>query len=368
MRAHLTDVVVRGLRPVPGKQTKVWDTSTAGFGVLVGERSKSWFVMFGRKRALKVIGRYPAVSLSDARSAARKIIAAPPPEEVAPPKPFLEVRDEFFERHGAHIRASSLRQLRLTIVRHFQWRKPITQITHLDVVKVLEGIKAPSERAHAQKDITTFFNWCIPRYLAASPCAGLRKEPQPSRDRLLSEDELRKVWFNARDIGYPYGTIVQLLILLGQRTGETAAIRWTWIKNDVLTIPGRATKNGRDSVIPLNGMALEVIATVPRFCDLLFPMRGDTERPFRGFGSGKCGLDKCGVKNFTHHDLRRTASSMWAQIGVPQHINDRLLNHVSGGALSTVARIYNRYEYLPEKRAALEQWEAKLTTIFGEEP
>ena len=70
MRAHLTDVVVRGLRPVPGKQTKVWDTSTAGFGVLVSERSKSWIVMYGRKRALKVIGRYPTVSLADARSAA----------------------------------------------------------------------------------------------------------------------------------------------------------------------------------------------------------------------------------------------------------------------------------------------------------
>jgi len=190
MRAHLTDVVVRGLRPVPGKQTKVWDTSTAGFGVLVSERSKSWIVMYGRKRALKVIGRYPAVNLADARSAARKIIAAPPPEETSTPKPFVEVRDHFFERHGAHLRAASLYQLRRTITRYFQWRKAITEITHVDVVKVLDGIKAPSERAHAQKDITTFFNWCVPRYLAASPCAGLKKEPQQSRDRLLTENEL----------------------------------------------------------------------------------------------------------------------------------------------------------------------------------
>ena len=89
MRAHLTDVVVRGLRPVPGKQTKVWDTLTAGFGVLVSERSKSWIVMYGRKRALKVIGHYPAVSLADARSAARKMIASPPSEEANASKPFV---------------------------------------------------------------------------------------------------------------------------------------------------------------------------------------------------------------------------------------------------------------------------------------
>ena len=161
---------------------------------------------------------------------------------------------------------------------------------------------------------------------------------------------------------------MQLLIVLGQRTAETAAIRWEWIENDVLTIPGNVTKNGRDSVIPLGRMALEVIATVPRFGELLFPARGHTYKPFRGFGSDKRVLDGCGVKNFTHHDLRRTASSMWAQIGVPQHLNDRLLNHVSGGAPSPVARIYNRYEYLTEKRTALEQCEVKLTTLFGELP
>jgi integrase len=297
--------------------------------------------------------------------AARKILADPPSKHVAPPKMFAEARHQFLETHGSGLRPSSLYQITRTLSRYFTWTKPLTEITHDDVASVLDRIKAPSERAHAQKDIITFFNWCVPRYLQSSPCAGLKKKQQKDRDRILTPEELKKVWLKAVDIGYPYGTIIQLLILLGQRTGETAALRWDWIKGDLVTIPGEFTKNGHETTVPLGSMALAAIKTVPHICELLFPARGYDDKPFAAFGVRKIALDECGVRNFTHHDLRRTASSMWAEIGVPQHINDRLLNHVSGGRFSHVARIYNRYEYLPEKRAAINAWETHLARIIS---
>ena len=108
------------------------------------------------------------------------------------------------------------------------WTKPLDQITHRDVVDALDAIEAPSERAHALKDIRTFFNWCIPRYLKTSPCVGIKKPPQKSRDRVLTDDELARSGNGREELGYPYGTIVQLLILTGQRSGEIAALQWEW--------------------------------------------------------------------------------------------------------------------------------------------
>src|SRR5271168_3509809 len=75
MRVHLTEIAVRALRPRPGKQFKAWDSSTAGFGVFVGESTKSWIVMHGARRALKVIGHYPDIPLSAARAEAKRILA-----------------------------------------------------------------------------------------------------------------------------------------------------------------------------------------------------------------------------------------------------------------------------------------------------
>jgi hypothetical protein len=124
-------------------------------------------------------------------------------EAVMPSYP--EAVAEFHALHVANLRPRSAYQLSRNLTRHFLWMKPIDQISHRDVLSVLDAIEGPSERAHALKDIRTFFNWCIPRYLRLSPYIGIKKSPQKSRDRVLADDELRKVWERAREIGYPYG-------------------------------------------------------------------------------------------------------------------------------------------------------------------
>jgi integrase len=239
---------------------------------------------------------------------------------------------------------------------------PLNEIMHDDVARALDAIAAPSERAHALKDLRTFFNWCIPRYLQVSPCVGIRKPPYKSRDRVLDEEELGKVWRTAQAIGYPYGTIVQLLILTGQRSGEIAALQWDWIGDDVIMIPASATKNARATTIPIGLMTQALFDTVPRLGPLLFPARGYIDKPFKGFGVSKIVLDKCGVKNFTHHDLRRTFATNLAALGTPIHVTEKLLNHVSG-TVSGVVAIYNRHSYLDEMRAAITNWEKRLMEI-----
>ncbi len=354
---RLTDLTVRSL-----PEGVYFDERTPGFGILIGKRSKTWLVVRGRGRVRKSIGHYPAVSLADARKRALLALAANEAEQIATPA-FSEALSEFKEKHLAHLRPVSAYQIKRVLTRHFSWMKPLDQITHRDIVQVLDAIEAPSERAHALKDIRTFFNWCIPRYLKTSPCVGIKKPPQKSRDRVLTDDELRKVWKRAEELGHPYGTIVQLLILTGQRSGEIAALQWEWVADETISIPASVTKNARATTIPLGQLARQIIAGVPRLGALLFPARGYTDKPFTGFGVRKLALDTCGVKGFTHHDLRRTFATNMAKLGVRLEVTEKLLNHVSG-SLGGIVGVYQRHDFQVEMREAVEKWESHLLTVL----
>jgi len=356
----LTDMTVSALKPSDA-QLKYFDKRLPAFGVRVGKNRKTFIVMTGRERKLVTIGHYPELSLADARQQAKKLLAGMPVEDFSSPK-FSDVLAEFFEKHVSTLRPLSAYQIKRVLNRHFTWTKQLGKITHNDVIEVLEKIEAPSERAHALKDIRTFFNWCIPRYLNSSPCVGIKKPPQKSRDRVLKDDELAKVWRRAKEIGYPYGTIVQLLILTGQRAGETAALRWEWISDKTVTIPADITKNGRATTVPLGALALQTIASVPKLGPMLFPARG-VDKPFTGFGVMKLSLDKCGVQGFTHHDLRRTFATNMARLGVRLEVTERLLNHVSG-SLGGIVGVYQRHDFQPEMREAVDRYEKWLSNLL----
>jgi hypothetical protein len=279
----LTDLTVRTL-----SEGLHLDTRLPSFGIRVGKRRKTWIVIKGKNRTKISLGRYPAMSLADARKQAMVELsrsASPSETPIAPSYP--EALAEFHAIHVASLRPRSAYQLSRNLTRHFQWTKPLDQITHQDVLTALDGIEARSQRAHALKDIRTFFNWCIPRYLKSSPCIGIKKPTQKSRDRVLADDELYKVWYRAREVGYPYGTIVLLLILTGQRLGEIAGLRWEWIQDGTVTFPGEITKNARASRIPLGATARRIVDGTPRHSLLLFPARGHATRPFNGFGASK---------------------------------------------------------------------------------
>ncbi len=356
----LTDLTVRNLT-----QGLHLDARLTSFGIRVGKTKKTWIVIRGTNRTKVSLGHYPALSLHDARRKALIALASPDaPIERTAPRSFPDVLEAFLSQQEETLRPLSLYQLKRILRRHFKWQKPLDKITHNDVAATLDAIKAPSERAHALKDIRTFFNWCIPRYLDSSPCVGIKKPPQKSRDRVLDDDELCRVWRQAELLGYPYGTIVRLLILTGQRSGETAALRWEWIGKDTITIPASVTKNGNTTTFPLGSMAKRLIDATPNTGPLLFPARGHRDKPFVGFGVSKLALDRCGVESFTHHDLRRTFATNLAALGTPIHVTEKLLNHVSG-TVSGVAAIYNRHAYLDEMRVAIEAWEKRLSYMLA---
>jgi integrase len=366
---------LRHLKPPASGQITHWDrVSPIGIRVSQGG-SKTFIVLLGSGNR-KTIGRYGVLSLQQARDAAKRILAERTlgiaiPSEIT----FPSARDRFLEARGETLKPRSLYEIKRTLNLYFHWQKTLDKITHNDIANVIEGIKKPSERLHAIKDIKTFFSWCVPRYIAHSPCEGLKKPKQKDRERVLTESELAAVWKSAGTYGYPFGIIVQLLLLTGQRRSEIGALRRTWIDPDekTITLPSEITKNGREHIVPFGAMTTDILSGIPDTGDLLFPARGQADKPFCGYSGSKVSIDeviqgddeKSPVAPWTLHDLRRTASTMWAEIGVPEHINDKLLNHIVGSKISRVAAIYNRYEYLAEKREAVQLWEERLAVLVA---
>jgi len=383
MRTHLTDIAVRALKPQHG-QYKVWDAAFPGFGMRVNGGSKSWIVMHGTDRRLKVLGRYPDISLKDARTLASRHILRDPESAEKISLTVREAYDTYASSHcDAKLKPSTARETKRLLTRHLlpkHGSHPIAEITKSHCTTIFDGLlTTPSLANHVFAAFRGFFSWAVRRDLIeASPCDRLSAPASPaSRDRVLTEDELVRVVRAARETDHPFGPIVELLILTGLRRSEVAALRWEWIDEQEKTIllPATITKNKREHLIPYGKKVAALLGTIPRVGEYLFPAQrdrwvGKPATTFAGWGKPKKALDekirgnvkRAPVAHWTLHDLRRTASTMWAKLRIPQHVNDRLLNHVSG-KISGVAAVYNRYEYLDEKREALAIWEEFVTTL-----
>jgi integrase len=192
-----------------------------------------------------------------------------------------------------------------------------------------------------------------------------------SRERVLTGEELAAVYTAARDYPYPFGPIVALLVLTGQRRGEVAALRWEWIDTDqrMITVPSSITKNKRAHRFPYGDSVAAVLANLPELNEYVFPssrghVRHQPTTVFNGWSNAKVAFDQRleHVAPYTLPDLRRTFSSNLAALGTPIHVTEKLLNHVSG-TLGGVAAIYNRHTYIDEMREAINAYEKHLNSL-----
>jgi integrase len=387
----LTELAVRQAIAKEGKRVEVWDEKIPGFGVRISASGVKTFVIMyyvgGNKRRL-TLGRYPFMSLADAR---RQAIATlnqvaqggdPHTERRTglSPYAFVDVVDEFVRVHCArHYRSNHARETERVLRSRFvaRWEgRDIRDIGRADILRVIdEAVDAgtPSAANHALAAIRKFLNWCVERGVVESnPCGRLsRPAPVNTRDRVLSDDEVAAVWTAAQELSTPFSQIVRLLLLTAQRRGEVVGMRWREIdwKEHTWTIPPSRTKNKRTQTLPLSALAIELLRSVPKLHDqFVFPARGNETATPSGFSKTKRRLDDLsGVTSWTLHDLRRTTATHMARDGTAPHVIERILNH-STGVLGGVAGIYNRFEYLPEMRLALDQWAGKFAAIPSQMP
>jgi integrase len=189
-----------------------------------------------------------------------------------------------------------------------------------------------------------------------------------TRERVLNDRELAAIWRAAADTARPYGSIVRLLILTGQRREEVAGMTWAEIADDLATwtIPGTRTKNGVPHIVPLSAQARALLLDLSRKCELVLP--GERATPFSGWSKSKARLDTAsGVLNWRLHDVRRTVATGLQRLGVRLEVTEAVLNHLSGSRAGIVG-VYQRHDWAEEKRAALDAWASHVLAAAAEQP
>lgn len=375
--ANLTDLALKRF-PVPEAGTVTyWDTTQKGLGFRLSAGGARTFIVLIDSGRRQKLGRYPLLSLADARTEAKRLLAEKALGKVRPlHRAFDDAKDLYLAECRQKNRPRTVEGYKRLLERHFPFgRRSVGDITPRDIQKELGKLAAtPGQRHHAFTAGRAFFRWCVGQHLIErSPMEHVRVPLVGTpRERVLSTDELKAVYGTALAGTTPFHRIVALLILTGQRRGEIAALQWAWIGEDTITLPSTHTKNRREHTFPICQAAKDVLKSVPRLKDnpYVFPaardkVKGKPATIFNGWGKPKAAFDtECGVSGWTLHDLRRTFSSGMAALGIQQVVVEKLLNHVSGGTQSPIAQVYNRYSYMEEMREAVKLWETQLARLL----
>jgi hypothetical protein len=379
MKHPFTDVSVRALKVPARGQTTVWDKHSP-IGIRLSQGGTKTFIIMIAPGKRRVIGRFGVLSLSEARTEARRVLAERT-LGISQPKPAKSVTfgtalpvflDDNYRESKGRTKSEVTRLLTSHFLPAFR-TTALAAISDAEIGRQLDRLAdRPSEQLHAYRALRTMLTWCTRpprRYIAHSPLEGYAPPGVDKKgSRVLTDAELVKIW---RACEGQFGSMVRLLILWGTRNGETGRLQRSWSEDGVLTIPGQFTKNGRAHAIPLLPMARAILAEQPRCGSYFFPGRLLAETHFNdgSWGKFKQQLEKrSGVRNWQLRDLRRTFRSNMAKLRVPREIAELLLNHVTGANKNDLDEIYDRYDYLDEKREALKKWENRLSALLNGAP
>jgi integrase len=413
-------------RQVNGPITQVdyWDSSTPGFGLRISSTGvRTWTVMGRVVRAGKVaqirhgIGPYaerdgePGLTLAMARMKAhevrRLIEEGGDPQQIRQERirqqqetsanTFLGCAEKFIKlyrpKKKPHLRPRTLIEYRRHLMLDFKslHDRPLTAIRKTEIVSILDNIgNVAANRALAT--IRKMFNWAMERgAIDIPPTVGIKAPaPEISRDRHLFGNpdhnvlsEIALLWKACDAIG-PAGALPKLLLLTGQRRDECAKMTWDELidlqgDNPRWLVPGDRAKNWKDHLVPLGPMAVSVIRSTPRIVGCRYVLSSDGVHPRSGFNKIKRDLDEeirrmkaadpqrykgqC-EKPWRLHDLRRTAKTAMAALGVSGDIRDAIFNHSPAQAMD---RVYVHASYTAEKRDAMAKWEQHIQSLLADD-
>ena len=353
--------------------------------------AKSWAVRYrsgGRPRK-HTLGAWPAVDLKTARALGSKALRAAaegrdPGREKAQARAKADtiatVAAQFIERHCKRSnRPRTARETQRLLDLHVlpRWRgRLVHEITRRDVLELLDRVVDSGRPIAANRVLSAvrkMFNWAVARdIIAASPCAGVKPPTaERSRDRVLSDAELCAVWLAADKVGWPFGPLVKLLALTGQRRDEVAGMTWKEVDAErrLWTLPPGRTKSNRPHEVPLSDAAIAVLESLPRIAGEYVLTTNGTS-PASGYSKGKRRLDALlppTMPEFRLHDLRRTVASGMAGLGINLPVIEKVLNH-SSGSFAGIVGVYQKHEFSDEKRHALEAWGRFVTDLVSDRP
>lgn len=405
---RLTEAFVESATCPPGKKDRlIFDRDLPGFGLRVSANGSKVFIVqynaAGRKRRMP-IGAFGTVTPDKARRHAKALLglaaagrdpyaerkteaAAALAMELAEKAAAAEaaytvrhlIRDWQDAREGDR-RPTYLKLAAAAMKRHFAaWLdRPASSITSAEAVRGLDRIKRDIGGTAANRTLSygrAAYSWAVKRHsLQSNPFAGMeapsRERP---RDRVLTAEEVGAIWNAAPEVPKPYGDFIRFLLLTLQRREEVAGMRWDELSpaRDTWTIPKERAKNGRAHIVHLAQPAQEILRarTKRKDCPFVFP--AESGKAASAFSLAKRRLEAAMAKaheedgqrpvpkDWTLHDFRRAGVTSLAGMGFAPHVCDRLLNHITG-SIQGVAAVYQRQEFLAERKAALDAWAAHV--------
>jgi len=378
---NLTIRFIDSIAPPASGRVEYWDDSTPGFGLRVSDSGrKTWVVLYrhGKVRRL-TLGTYPTLPLADAREMAKDALrAAAKGKDPAGEKrtarlgdTFGDLAEDYIELYAKPNKRSwkeDRRALDRDLLPKFKNRKA-ADIKRREAIALLDRIKARGAAVLANRTLEIMrgiYNWGIDKErVEHNPCTGIRAAEETSRDRVLSDDEIRKVWAALTRQPLVIANRFRIQLITAQRPGEVRKMRWPDIDNDSgwWTIPAEITKNRLSHRVWLTDHALAVLREMKEqsgHAGWVFPSPS-TEGPVRSNTKPTAAICKTSGVNFTPHDLRRTAASHMASLGISRFTISRVLNHVEKSVTAT----YDRHSYDAEKRAALEAWAQRMSEIIA---
>jgi len=392
---RLTDAYLRRM-PRPPRRIELRDSIVTGLVLRAGPSgAKTWGVRYRARgrAAVLTLGPYrtegsgaDGLTLAEARARARatmnEVRSGGDPQAAkieARNAPTVAEMAEAFLADGRSVRshrrawrestrAERERLIRREIVPAIGRKRP-EDVTKADLRNLSEAIakRAPILANRVLAVCHTLFRWAVQTdRLGALPAFPQRPRSESTRDRVLSEDELRRVWGAMADEPGIVGRAFALLLLTAQRKSEVLRMRWADLTQEGhvwwWTIPADVAKNGRAHRVPLVAAVLDVLdglRVLAGDSPWVFPS-AEAERPIRYVQKAADRLwSRSRVEAATLHDLRRTAATLMARSGVSRFVVGRVLNHTETG----VTAIYDRHEYDSEKRTALETWARTLHAI-----
>jgi integrase len=393
-KGGLTDTAIRNAKAAGSRRVQLSDFPVTGLILEVTPNEHKSFIarprVGGQQERITFQPPYPELRLAVGRErwwkveAARKcgadlatlrIIAAgndpaAPSPARSPADTVERVAEKFRDRYliarkrdAAYV-AATMANLRNHVFPAWKDRA-ITSITRRDVIARIDAVAESAGPTAANRTLATLsklFRWAQQRDLIDTlPVVNIAKAgEETSRDRVLTDAELSAVLRASHQLGLPFGPYIRVLAMTGQRRAEVAAMRWADLDVGVWTLPAESAKNARVHLVPLATPVVELLRTLPKHGPYVFS--SDGESPVSGFSKAKTRLDKLtgeAVEPWVLHDLRRSCATGLSRLGVPRIVIEKVLNHTD----RSVTGIYDRHEFLAEKRDALERWADKVAGL-----
>jgi integrase len=307
-------------------------------------------------------GINPAIAKRQTKQAAR----------LAAEDTFAAIAGAYFGREGGKLRSGRRQQMTLDrLVLKALGDRPIGEIRRSELIRLLDGIEESNGPTMADQTLAIVrkvMNWHAARSddFRSPIVRGMARSKPSSRDRILSDDELRGVWAAAEPrLPEPFAALILFLLLTAARRSEATGLTWRELDSGTWTLPAARNKVNAELARPLSKAAVDLLARLPRIAGCEYVFTGDGRHALGGISRRKPAFDQeCGATGWTIHDLRRTARSLLSRAGVSADIAERCLGHVIPG----VRGVYDRHKFQTEMREAYEALAAQIDRIIHPRP